>query len=550
MKRLIIGLLLTCALFAQNPETAVFPGAVASDTDLLVAKDSAWSVLDGGIDASTLTVVVITGSHFVSPSTVKIGSEQLKVCSINTNTFTICTGGRGYAGTTAASHLPAALVEDIPTAKHHNLLAAEIKAVETALGASLVHPLNKGTTPPGACAVGDVFYDTDATAGQNLYGCTATDVWTLQPGGGSGASASRDLTDLLVTKTSGTALGVSAGTFGIDEGSYTPIAAVLTIQSFAITGISGANPGVITVSAGGLSGVVSNGDTVTIAGVTGTGCTAFNGTFTATLTSDTTLTVGVTGSGCTWSSGGTIAGAGNGTAYIYGNSSGTFTAEIPAASGVIAKWITGSGVVNQVTTPAFSADVVPLGSITLSSGAWSTVTDQRRFSSARSVTAGTGISVSGGAVSIDTATVPQLGGANTWTGANDFAAATVTGLIVKVAGYEVGGENAAAALVTADLTNHAFAVNDASAKVLTEASCVSDAGDQTVVVKVSSTTKLTIHCVAPASYSRSTTDGTTGYLNAAHITDTAIAVGAMLDLSGTANTTTKDLKLHIYGKVN
>ncbi|MBI4443516.1 MAG: hypothetical protein HY649_09110 [Acidobacteria bacterium] len=48
-------------------------------------------------------------------------------------------------------------------------------------------PTPRGTAPPANCTVGELFYDTDATAGQNLYGCTATDTWTLLgDGGGAG----------------------------------------------------------------------------------------------------------------------------------------------------------------------------------------------------------------------------------------------------------------------------------------------------------------------------------------------------------------------------
>lgn len=35
-------------------------------------------------------------------------------------------------------------------------------------------------TAPAACAVGDLWFDSNATAGQNWYGCTATNTWTLQ----------------------------------------------------------------------------------------------------------------------------------------------------------------------------------------------------------------------------------------------------------------------------------------------------------------------------------------------------------------------------------
>lgn len=42
------------------------------------------------------------------------------------------------------------------------------------------------TTAPATCTVGQLFFDTDATAGQNIYGCTATDTWTLQGGSSTG----------------------------------------------------------------------------------------------------------------------------------------------------------------------------------------------------------------------------------------------------------------------------------------------------------------------------------------------------------------------------
>ena len=120
----------------------------------------------------------------------------------------------------------------------------------------------------------------------------------------------------------------------------------------------------------------------------------------------------------------------------------------------------------------------------------------------------------------------------------------------KIIAYEVGAESAAAAFTTADLTAHAIHVNDANAKTLVEASCISDAGSQQVTVKVGSTTLFSITCVAPGSYSRSTTDGSAGYIIAASMGSTAVSSGAQLDLSGTANGTTKDVKLHAYGTVN
>jgi len=42
--------------------------------------------------------------------------------------------------------------------------------------------LRSGTTLPATCRVGDVFFDSDATVGENFYGCTAVNTWTLLSG--------------------------------------------------------------------------------------------------------------------------------------------------------------------------------------------------------------------------------------------------------------------------------------------------------------------------------------------------------------------------------
>ncbi|MBI5086461.1 MAG: hypothetical protein HZB13_17935, partial [Acidobacteria bacterium] len=43
-------------------------------------------------------------------------------------------------------------------------------------------PVQSGTPLPAACTVGELFYKTDATAGSNIYGCTAANTWTAQGG--------------------------------------------------------------------------------------------------------------------------------------------------------------------------------------------------------------------------------------------------------------------------------------------------------------------------------------------------------------------------------
>ena len=46
-------------------------------------------------------------------------------------------------------------------------------------------PFQAGTVLPSTCSVGQTYFKTDASAGQNFYGCTASDVWTVQTPGES-----------------------------------------------------------------------------------------------------------------------------------------------------------------------------------------------------------------------------------------------------------------------------------------------------------------------------------------------------------------------------
>ncbi|MGD0200089.1 MAG: hypothetical protein ABSD27_04990 [Bryobacteraceae bacterium] len=50
-------------------------------------------------------------------------------------------------------------------------------------GAASTKPFRLGTQLPATCALGEAFFKTDAPAGENLYACTASNVWTLQSGG-------------------------------------------------------------------------------------------------------------------------------------------------------------------------------------------------------------------------------------------------------------------------------------------------------------------------------------------------------------------------------
>lgn len=51
-------------------------------------------------------------------------------------------------------------------------------------GSTSTAPMKTGTALPASCTIGQAFFKTDATAGQNIYLCTAADTWTQVQGGG------------------------------------------------------------------------------------------------------------------------------------------------------------------------------------------------------------------------------------------------------------------------------------------------------------------------------------------------------------------------------
>jgi hypothetical protein len=64
-----------------------------------------------------------------------------------------------------------------------------------ASGALATKPMKAGSSLPSACATGEAFFKTDASAGQNLYLCKPENTWTqVTSGGGSSTATSKELT--------------------------------------------------------------------------------------------------------------------------------------------------------------------------------------------------------------------------------------------------------------------------------------------------------------------------------------------------------------------
>jgi hypothetical protein len=145
-------------------------------------------------------------------------------------------------------------------------LRTQSKSVDFSASPS-TRPVQVGTTLPASCQTGQLFFKSDAAAGSNLYGCTATNAWSVQSGGSAPdtpATMLSQLGDLQVTRASNTVL-----TIGADCSMATPCnvhfgGTVYSITSTATATLSGSATGVLYVYVTN-TGVLTVGSNLTVA---------------------------------------------------------------------------------------------------------------------------------------------------------------------------------------------------------------------------------------------------------------------------------------------
>jgi hypothetical protein len=142
------------AITDSNPQTAVFPNAVAYDIDLMVATNRALSTLINAIDSIQTQIDVVDGTKFSPPCLIQIDTEVIRVGSKNGNSLFYCT--RGFSNTANASHGQNADVKGYVLSYHHNQVAAEIKAIEAGLGPNFDNVVMQ-TDYAGGTDIGGVF---------------------------------------------------------------------------------------------------------------------------------------------------------------------------------------------------------------------------------------------------------------------------------------------------------------------------------------------------------------------------------------------------------
>lgn len=311
-------------------------------------------------------------------------------------------------------------------------LRTQAKSVDFS-AANTTKPFKSGTVLPSTCSVGEMFYKTDATAGNNLYGCTALNSWTLQGGGSSGGVSvpqlignlgrilTTDGVQLFWTNPLGDISGTLAGIVvnGLQGRTVAPttpssgqvLAWNASTSRWEPTTGAGGTGGVGATGPQGATGATGPQGPVGPAGPqgpAGTGGTGSGGgasaaaqltDFLVTKTNAATLSVGANCSAATpcnvrfgnvtymFTSGATVSlASGTGFAYVYVSSSGTLTVghnlSLSCANGCVAQ----SGVTS------FPADGIPIFTWSATGGAWDPAgIDQRGFLSTKNITAGAGI---------------------------------------------------------------------------------------------------------------------------------------------------------------
>jgi hypothetical protein len=161
--------------------------------------------------------------------------------------------------------LPALLLAGCAFGQTQLDLRTQSKSVDFSSSPS-TRPVQVGTTLPATCQTGQLFFKSDATAGLNLYGCTATNAWTVQSGGAPGTAATMisQLGDLQVTRTSNTVL-----TIGANCSTATPCnvhfgSMVYSIASTSTATISGSATGMLYIYVTN-AGVLTVGSNLSVA---------------------------------------------------------------------------------------------------------------------------------------------------------------------------------------------------------------------------------------------------------------------------------------------
>jgi len=154
--------ILSLAVSSLSAQTAVFPGAVATDSQLFRGVNNFKTTLVGSITSSATTITVTNAAGIQTPILLTVDNEVIAICAAAGNVLTVgkssCPNldGRGFDGSTAASHSNGKDISNFVNAWYENSRAKEIEAIEAALGPNLSNIAGGGVQLPNKIFAGPV----------------------------------------------------------------------------------------------------------------------------------------------------------------------------------------------------------------------------------------------------------------------------------------------------------------------------------------------------------------------------------------------------------
>lgn len=141
--------------------TTNFPASLDDADSLVRVANSASTTLATTINSTDTSIVLTDASLFPSSGIISIESEIIAYSSKSSNTLTVQASGRGFEGTTAASHTSGVAVKLLVTAKHHSVLVDAIVAIQAKIGAG--NPITRTLTSLGT-TITDAYVAANSTA--------------------------------------------------------------------------------------------------------------------------------------------------------------------------------------------------------------------------------------------------------------------------------------------------------------------------------------------------------------------------------------------------